>query len=86
MTTTSTAIRAIHLVTNAAWFGGSLMGAVALNPASREGDTARERAEISADTAEFWESPGKAAMVVQMVKGLVSDDRPDLGDSGVVRL
>jgi len=42
--------------------------------------------EISADTAEFWESPGKAAMVVQMVKGLVSDDRPDLGDSGVVRL
>ena len=42
--------------------------------------------EISADTAEFWESPGKAAMVVQMVKGLVSDDKPDLGDSGVVRL
>jgi putative copper export protein len=35
MTFLSTTIRATHLVTNAAWFGGSLMGAVGLNPAAR---------------------------------------------------
>ena len=38
MTAYSTTVRATHLVTNAAWFGGSLMGAVGLNPAARTGD------------------------------------------------
>ena len=42
--------------------------------------------KITADTAEYWESPGKVAMVVKLVKGLVSDDGPDPGDSGVVQL
>lgn len=42
--------------------------------------------EIHADTAEYWESPGKIAMVVQMVKGVATDETPDLGDSGVVDL
>lgn len=37
MTAYSTTVRATHLPTNAAWFGGSLIGAVALNPAAREG-------------------------------------------------
>jgi general stress protein 26 len=41
---------------------------------------------IDGDTAEYWESPGKVALVVQMAKGLVSDDRPDLGDNDTVRL
>ena len=34
MTAFSTTVRATHLVTNAAWFGGSLMGAVGLNGAA----------------------------------------------------
>lgn len=45
--------------------------------------------EITADTAEYWESPGKAAMVVQLVKGLVTDDKAqdeDDDSSGVIRL
>lgn len=41
---------------------------------------------IDGDTAEYWESPGKVAVVVQMAKGLLSDDRPDLGDNDTVQL
>lgn len=39
MTAYSAAVRATHMLTNAAWFGGSLFGPVALNPAAQEADT-----------------------------------------------
>ena len=39
---------------------------------------------IDGATAEYWESPGKVAVAVQMAKGLVSDDKPDLGDNDTV--
>ncbi|CAM3646227.1 pyridoxamine 5'-phosphate oxidase family protein [Nocardioides zeicaulis] len=42
--------------------------------------------EIDGSTAEYWESPGKAAAVVQMAKGLLTDDQPDLGDNDTVIL
>ncbi|MFW5473390.1 pyridoxamine 5'-phosphate oxidase family protein [Knoellia sp. CPCC 206450] len=45
--------------------------------------------EITAATAEYWESPGKAAMLVHLVKGLVTDDKAEDEDddsSGVVQL
>lgn len=42
--------------------------------------------QVTAETAQYWESPGKAAMLVQMVKGAVTDSDPDLGDSGLVQL
>ncbi|QBX55009.1 pyridoxamine 5'-phosphate oxidase [Nocardioides seonyuensis] len=45
--------------------------------------------KVTADTAEYWENPGKAAMVVKLVKGLVSDDKAEDEDddsSGVVQL
>ena len=41
---------------------------------------------IDGETAEYWESPGKVAVAVQMAKGLVSDDKPDLGDNDTVKL
>ena len=41
---------------------------------------------IDGTTAEFWESPGKVTAAVQLVKGLVTDQQPDLGDSGTIRL
>ena len=41
---------------------------------------------IDGDTAEYWESPGKVAVAVQMAKGLLTDDEPDLGDNDTVRL
>lgn len=42
--------------------------------------------QITATSAEYWDSPGAVATAVQLVKGLVSDATPDLGDSGVVPL
>jgi general stress protein 26 len=42
--------------------------------------------EVTATSAEYWDSPGKVATAVQFVKGLVSDEETDLGDSGVVPL
>ena len=41
---------------------------------------------VTAETARYWATPGTVATVVQMAKGLVSDGRPDLGDTGTVSL
>lgn len=40
--------------------------------------------EITVDTAKFWDAPGRAAQLVQFAKGLVTDERPDMGEQGVV--
>ena len=42
--------------------------------------------EVRGTTAEYWESPGKVTAAVQLVKGLVSDGRPDLGGNDTVSL
>lgn len=42
--------------------------------------------EVRADTAQYWSSPGKAAMVVSLIKARLSDETTDLGDSGIVDL
>lgn len=77
MTTYSTSVRALHLVTNAAWFGGSLMGAVGLNPAAREGDTDKERAEIADTGWRRWGRVQGAAVGLHVLSGLaiVADNR-----------
>ena len=41
---------------------------------------------VTADSASYWESPGKVATVVKMAKGVVTGDDPDLGDTGTVNL
>ena len=41
---------------------------------------------IDGATAEYWESPGKVAVAIQMAKGLVTDGEPDLGDNDTVTL
>lgn len=41
---------------------------------------------ITADTASSWESPGKAALVVELAKGVVGDHPARPGDSGTVSL
>lgn len=41
---------------------------------------------IDATTAEYWESPGKVSAAVQFVKGLVTDQQPDLGENDTVQL
>ena len=77
MTFFSTAVRATHLVTNAAWFGGSLMGAVGLNPAARRPDTERERVEVSGTGWERWGPVQGAAIGLHVLSGLaiVADNR-----------
>ena len=77
MTLTSTAVRATHLVTNAAWFGGSLMGAVGLNPAARQPDTEEERVEVSGTGWERWGPVQGAAIGLHLVSGLaiLADNR-----------
>jgi general stress protein 26 len=42
--------------------------------------------QVDGSTAEYWESPGKAQAAVQLVKGLVTDSRPDMGDNDTVPL
>jgi general stress protein 26 len=42
--------------------------------------------EVTGRSAEFWESPGKVASVLQLAKGLVGGGTPDLGDNDVVDL
>jgi general stress protein 26 len=42
--------------------------------------------EVTGVTAEYWESPGKVSTAIGLVKGLVSDAEPDLGDNDVVTL
>ena len=56
MTAYSTIVRATHVLTNAAWFGGSRAGAVALNLAARAGQDARGRAEIADEGWRRWRS------------------------------
>lgn len=70
-------MRATHLLTNAAWFGGSLMGAVALNPAARHGDDEREEAEILDEGWSRWGPVQGAAIGLHLVSGIaiVADNR-----------
>lgn len=77
MTTYSTNIRATHLLTNAAWFGGSLMGAVALNPAARHGVDSHERAELADAGWHRWDPVQTVAIGLHLLSGIaiVADNR-----------
>lgn len=41
---------------------------------------------VTAETASYWESPGKVAMVVELAKGIVGDHQAEPGDSGTLSL
>lgn len=70
MTAYSTTIRATHLLTNAAWFGGSLRGAVALNPAARQHDDPRQGADIADAGWNRWGPVQGAAMGLHLLSGI----------------
>jgi general stress protein 26 len=42
--------------------------------------------KLSADTAEYWDTPGRASSLIAMVKGKLKGERPDVGDNQVVEL
>ena len=77
MTAYSTTVRATHLLTNAAWFGGSLMGAVALNPAAHQGEDSLERAEIADTGRNRWGPVQGVAIGLHLLSGIaiLADNR-----------
>jgi len=77
MTAYSTIVRATHLLTNAAWFGGSLAGAAALNPVAREGDDARERSQIADAGWRRWGPVQGGAVGLHLLSGIaiLADNR-----------
>lgn len=42
--------------------------------------------EVSGETAQYWEAPGKVPMLVKMAKGLLGGKAADEGDAPVVEL
>lgn len=70
MSERNTALRSMHDLGLAAWFGGSLMGAVGLNSAARaEGGTWRDTARIASAGWARWTPVSAAALAVHLVGG-----------------
>ncbi|MEV7579052.1 hypothetical protein ACIRUY_29730 [Streptomyces erythrochromogenes] len=68
MSERNTVLRSLHDVGLAAWFGGSLMGAVALNGAAKaQGKTWEEGARIASSGWAMWAPVGAAAIGVHLV-------------------
>lgn len=62
--------RSVHDLTAAAWFGGSLMGAVGLNGAAAEAKDPTERARLSSLGWKKWAPLQAAAIIGHFVAGL----------------
>jgi hypothetical protein len=71
MTLISTAVRATHLVTNAAWFGGSLMGAVGLNAAAGEVEEPKQRLRVANSGWNRWTPVNLAGIAAHVAGGAV---------------
>ena len=77
MTAYSTTVRATHVLTNAAWFGGSLMGAVGLNPAARKAGDSRDQAHVADEGWHRWGPVQGAAIGLHLLSGIaiIADNR-----------
>jgi hypothetical protein len=67
--TSNTVIRSLHDVGAAGWFGGSLMGAVALNGASKDVSDPAERSKIAASGWARWTPFAAAAIGAHLLGG-----------------
>lgn len=65
-----TIIRTLHDVGAAAWFGGSLMGAVGLNGASRDVDDSDDKLRVASDGWARWAPVSAAAIGAHLVGGI----------------
>ncbi|MEP7022327.1 MAG: hypothetical protein ABJB47_00620 [Actinomycetota bacterium] len=65
----NTVIRSLHDVGAAAWFGGSLMGAVGLNGASQDISDPTERAGVAASGWARWSPVAMVAIGVHLLGG-----------------
>jgi uncharacterized membrane protein len=62
--------RSVHDLTAAAWFGGSLMGAIGLNGAAAEAKDPAERTRLSSLGWKKWAPVQSAAIISHFVAGL----------------
>jgi hypothetical protein len=63
----NTVMRELHDLGLAAWFGGSMMGAVGLNPAAEEQATEREKARVASSGWAKWTPVNAAAIAAHLV-------------------
>jgi hypothetical protein len=70
MTDRNTLVRSMHDLGAAAWFGGSLMGAVGLNGASQDAADPADRARLAAAGWARWSPVGAAAIGAHLLGGL----------------
>jgi hypothetical protein len=80
MTGTTTALRTLHDVGLAAWFGGGLMGAIAVNSTARRAEDLSQRHRLSSHGWERWAPFNAAAVGTHLVgaTGLLLADRDKL--------
>jgi hypothetical protein len=71
MQKSNTVARSLHDVGLAAWFGGSLMGAVGLNAASGQAGEPKERARVADAGWARWTVPNAIAIGAHLVGGAV---------------
>jgi hypothetical protein len=69
VTDTNTALRAMHDVGLAAWFGGSAMGAAGLNPAAEKLETESGTARVASVGWKKWTPVNAVAIGVHLVGG-----------------
>jgi hypothetical protein len=69
MATGNTLSRSLHDVGLAAWFGGSLMGAVGVNGAAGEVDDPRQRARVANEGWAKWTPVNLAAIAAHLLGG-----------------
>jgi len=69
MTTRNTVLRTLHDAGAAAWFGGSLMGAVGLNGAAAHAQNPAERTRLSADGWMRWAPVNATAIGAHLLGG-----------------
>jgi len=78
MSRTETLTRTMHDVGLAAWFGGSLMGAVGVNGAANDVDDPRQRARVASAGWDRW-TPVNAAAIGAHVLGALDLTRQNKG-------
>lgn len=87
MSERDTIVRSMHDVGLAAWFGGSLMGAVGLNGAAAQASDPRERVQLSAQGWKRWSPVAAAAIGVHAAggAGLIASNRRRIRQHGGTR-
>ena len=71
MTQTNAVARSLHDVGLAAWFGGTLMGAIGLNGAAAQAADPTERAQIAANGWKRWAPFNAAAIGAHLLGGVL---------------